>query len=86
MNPVPVPFLDLKIHHAPLLPEINAAIQRVIETGAFAGGPFVVEFEKDFAEYCQCPHAIGVGNGTEAIWLPLLALGIGHGDEVITVP
>ncbi len=81
-----VPFLDLKAHHAPMLPEINTAIQAVIESGAFAGGPFVAAFEKEFAAYCQCPHAIGVGNGTEAIWLPLLALGIGAGDEVITVP
>ena len=81
-----VPFLDLKSHHAPLLDEINAAIQEVIESGAFAGGPFVVRFEADFAAYCDCPHAIGVGSGTEALWLALLALGIGPGDEVITVP
>lgn len=86
MTPATVPFLDLKAHHAPLLPEINAAIQRVIEAGAFAGGPFVADFEVDFAAYCQVGNAIGVGNGTEAIWLPLLALGVGHGDEVITVP
>lgn len=86
MMQMKVPFLDLKAHHAPLLPEITAAIHQVIESGAFAGGPFVADFEKDFASYCQCPHAIGVGNGTEAIWLPLLALGIGKGDEVITVP
>jgi dTDP-4-amino-4,6-dideoxygalactose transaminase len=81
-----VPFLDLKSHHAPLLGEINAAIQEVIESGAFAGGPLVVGFETDFAAYCDCPHAIGVGSGTEALWLSLLALGIGPGDEVITVP
>ena len=76
----------LKSHHAPLLDEINAAIQEVIESGAFAGGPFVVGFETDFAAYCDCPHAVGVGSGTEALWLALLALGIGPGDEVITVP
>jgi dTDP-4-amino-4,6-dideoxygalactose transaminase len=81
-----VPFLDLKAHHAPMLEEINGAIQRVIETGAFAGGPFVVQFEEDFAAYCNCPYAIGVGSGTEALWLALLALGVGPGDEVITVP
>src|SRR6266436_3406589 len=81
-----VPFLDLKSHHAPLLGEINAAIQEVIESGAFAGGPLVVGFETDFAAYCDCPHAIGVGSGTEALWLSLLACGIGPGDEVITVP
>ena len=81
-----VPFLDLKAHHAPILGEINDAIQQVIAACAFAGGPFVTEFERDFAAYCSCAHAVGVGNGTEAIWLPLLALGVGPGDEVITVP
>ncbi len=84
--PVKVPFLDLKSHHAPLMGEINEAIQEVIEESAFAGGPFVAQFEADFAAYCDCPHAIGVGSGTEALWLSLLALGVGPGDEVITVP
>jgi dTDP-4-amino-4,6-dideoxygalactose transaminase len=81
-----VPFLDLKCQHAPLRGEINEAIGRVIDESAFAGGPFVVQFEADFAAYCACPHAIGVGNGTEALWLSLLALGVGPADEVITVP
>ncbi len=80
-----VPFLDLKAHHAPLRDEFNRAIAQVIDSGAFAGGPFVAKFEKDFAAYCDCQHAIGVGNGTDALWLALLALGIGQGDEVITV-
>ena len=66
--------------------ELNGAIQEVIDEGAFAGGPFVARFEADFAAYCDCPHAIGVGSGTEALWLCLLALGVGPGDEVITVP
>jgi len=83
---VQVPFLDLKAHHDPLKDEINAAIQEVIAVNAFAGGPFVEKFEKDFAPFCDCQHAIGVGNGTDALWLVMLALGIGHGDEVITVP
>ena len=64
-----VPFLDLKAHHAPILDEINRAIQDVIDSSAFAGGPFVADFESDFASYCDVPHAIGVGNGTEALWL-----------------
>ena len=81
-----VPFLDLRAHHAPLQKEILAAIQEVIETGAFAGGPFVARFEEDFAAYCQTHFAVGVGSGTEALWLSLLAFGIGPGDEVITVP
>jgi dTDP-4-amino-4,6-dideoxygalactose transaminase len=81
-----VPFLDLKSQHAVLRDEINGAIQEVIDSGAFAGGPFVARFEADFAAYCNCPHAVGVGSGTEALWLALLALGVGPGDEVITVP
>jgi len=81
-----VPFLDLQSHHAPMLEEINGAIREVIDSAVFAGGPFVAEFEEDFAQYCDSRHAIGVGSGTEALWLVLLALGVGPGDEVITVP
>src|ERR1700693_6191041 len=81
-----VPFLDLQSHHVPMLEEINGAIREVIESAAFAGGPFVTQFEEDFAAFCNCPHAIGVGSGTEALWFVLLALGVGPGDEVITVP
>jgi dTDP-4-amino-4,6-dideoxygalactose transaminase len=81
-----VPFLDLKSHHAPMLNEINGAIRDVVENSAFAGGPFVERFEEDFAAYCNSSYAIGVGSGTDALWLVLLALGVGPGDEVITVP
>lgn len=81
-----VPFLDLKAHHAPLIDQFDHAIRAVIESSAFAGGPFVEEFEEEFAAYCGSEYAIGVGNGTDALWLTLLALGIGPGDEVITVP
>jgi dTDP-4-amino-4,6-dideoxygalactose transaminase len=81
-----VPFLDLACHHAPLRGEINTAIQEVIDGSAFAGGPFVALFEAHFAAHCDCLHAIGVGSGTEALWLTLLALGVRPGDEVITVP
>ena len=81
-----VPFLDLAADNSPLRGEIDAAINAVIEASAFAGGSFVQEFEQDFAEFCRCRHAIGVGSGTEALWLALLALGVGSGDEVITVP
>jgi dTDP-4-amino-4,6-dideoxygalactose transaminase len=83
---IKVPFLDLKSHHLPMMSEINLAIQEVIEASAFAGGPFVNAFEQDFAAYCDLPYALGVGSGTEALWLSLLACGVGPGDEVITVP
>src|SRR2546422_3175832 len=81
-----IPFLDLKAHHAPLRDEISAAINEVIDQSAFAGGPYVAKFEEEFAAFCHCPHAIGVGNGTDALWFTLLALGVGRDDEVITVP
>ena len=81
-----VPFLDLKAHHQPLREEILAAIAAVIDSSAFAGGPYVAAFEKDFAAYCGVPHALGVANGTDALWFALLGLGVGPGDEVITVP
>jgi dTDP-4-amino-4,6-dideoxygalactose transaminase len=81
-----VPFLDLQSHHAPLRDALLEAIRAVIDRNAFAGGPFVARFEEQFAAYCGTRHAVGVGSGTEALWLTLLALGIGPGDEVITVP
>ena len=86
MSPMQVPFLDLRAQHEALRGEINAAIQEVIDCSAFAGGPFVAAFEEDFAAFCESKFAIGVGSGTEALWLVLLALGVGDGDEVITVP
>lgn len=81
-----VPFLDLKAQYAAIKDEIQAAVNEVMENTAFAGGPFVAGFEQAFAKFCGCKHAVGVGNGTDALWLSLLALGIGPGDEVITVP
>src|SRR5688572_30048947 len=81
-----VPFIDLKAHHRSLRAELDASIAEVIDSNAFAGGPFVAQFEEEFAAYCRTRHAVGVGSGTEALWLTLLALGIGQGDEVITVP
>ena len=80
-----VPFLDLKAQYATIKPEIDAAIQSVVDSCAFAGGPFVERFEREFAAYCGARHCVAVGNGTEALWLILLAKGIGEGDEVITV-
>ncbi|TKJ33558.1 MAG: erythromycin biosynthesis sensory transduction protein eryC1 [Planctomycetes bacterium B3_Pla] len=81
-----VPFLDLKIQYESIRDEIAEALQQVLDNTAFAGGPFVEEFEKDFASFCQCEFAIGVGSGTTALWMALSGLGIGEGDEVITTP
>ena len=81
-----VPFLDMKARHAPLREELMHAVGAVIDSGVFAGGPAVERFERDFAAYCGTRSAVGVGSGTEALWLTMVAMGIGPGDEVITVP
>ncbi len=81
-----VPFLNLSAQYESIKSEVNEAIQHVIEKNAFAGGPFVEKFEGHFAEYCQTKHAIGVSSGTSALWLIMLAMNIGAGDEVITTP
>jgi dTDP-4-amino-4,6-dideoxygalactose transaminase len=81
-----VPFLDLKVQYEAIKAETLAEIQKVLESTAFAGGPFVKAFEDDFARFCGCTHAVGVGNGTDALWAALVAFGVGPGDEVITVP
>lgn len=81
-----VPFLNLRLHHEPMRAELRAAIEEVIDANAFAGGSFVERFEREFAAFCGSKHACGVGNGTDALWFALLALGVGPGDEVITVP
>lgn len=81
-----VPFLDLGAQYAPIRAEVDQALNAVFSSTAFAGGPFVASFEKSFSDYVNCEHAIGVGSGTEALWFALLALDVGPGDEVITVP
>lgn len=81
-----VPFLDLKAQYETIANEITIALQKVLEKTAFAGGPFVEQFEKEFAEFYKSESAIGVGSGTSALWAALMGLGIGDGDEVITAP
>ena len=81
-----VPYLDLKAQYEPIRGEIADAIQQVLDRTAFAGGPFVAQFEKEFAVFCGTRFSTGVGSGTDALWMALLGLGIGSGDEVITVP
>ena len=79
-----IQFVDLKAQYHSIKDEIDAAVAQVIAKTAFIGGPFVQEFEEAFAGFCGCKHCIGVGNGTDAIFIALKALGIGQGDEVIT--
>ncbi len=78
-----IPCLDLSRQHQQIKSEIFAKWEAVYEKTAFSGGPFVEEFEKLFAPYCNAKYAIGVSNGTTALHLAMLALGIGIGDEVI---
>jgi dTDP-4-amino-4,6-dideoxygalactose transaminase len=81
-----VPFLNLGAQYNLIKEEMQCAINEVIESNAFAGGPFVAKFEQAFAGFCGAKYALGVGSGTEALWFALQALGVGSGDEVITVP
>lgn len=78
-----IPFLDLKAPYLELKLELDEAIERVIGSGWFIGGPVVDEFEKDYAAYCCATHAIGVANGLDALNLALRAMDVGPGDEVI---
>ena len=66
--------------------EIDANIRRVIESGEYVQGPMLKQFEQELAAFHGMKHAVGTGNGTDAIWLALMAMGIGPGDEVITHP
>ena len=80
-----VPFVDLKAQYRYLKSEINSAINSVIEETAFIHGKFVEKFEKAYADKYGVSHCISCANGTDAIYITLKALGIGTGDEVITV-
>ncbi len=81
-----VPFVDLKVQYNEIKMELQSVVGKVLERGVFVGGEEVEEFEEEFARYCGVRFAVGVGSGTEAIHLALLACGVGSGNEVITVP
>src|SRR4051812_11510085 len=78
-----VPLFDTATPVAPLRPEIDAAMARVVDSGRFILGPEVGAFEREWAAYCGAAHAIGVGNGTDALTIALRAMGVGPGDEVV---
>jgi dTDP-4-amino-4,6-dideoxygalactose transaminase len=86
MSTQKIPFLDLKAHHDPIRQEVMAAMNAVIDENAFAGGKFVTKFEEEYAKFCGTKFCVGVANGTDSLWFSLLAMGVGKGDEVITVP
>jgi dTDP-4-amino-4,6-dideoxygalactose transaminase len=78
-----VPFLDLVGINARLRQSFNASWETIMSHGKFIGGPEVDDFERDFAEYCGVGGCVGVGSGTDALELILMALGVAQGDEVI---
>lgn len=78
-----VPFSDLTTQHALIREEIAREINNVIEDSAFIKGRYVAQFEEKFASFCGARNCVGVGNGTDALFLSLKALGIGPGHEVI---
>jgi dTDP-4-amino-4,6-dideoxygalactose transaminase len=80
-----VPFLDLRRHVVEIRDELDAAVAEVLDAGRFVGGPLVERFEAEFAAWCGVEHGIGVASGTDAITIALQAVGVGPGDEVITV-
>lgn len=80
-----IQFVDLKAQYETIKNEIDSVIKAVVSETAFIGGQYVTKFEDSFATFCGVKHCIGVGNGTDALFIALKALGIGSGDEVITV-
>jgi dTDP-4-amino-4,6-dideoxygalactose transaminase len=81
---VQIPFVDLSWQTRIVRDDVDRAMEEIIDTSAFIAGPHVGRFEIAFAAYIGAKHAIGVGNGTDALHLALRACGIGPGDEVIT--
>jgi len=81
-----VKFVDLSKQYLSLKEEILQSFDRLSTTGSYILTKDVTEFEEKFASYCNTKYAIAVGNGSDALYLSLLSLNIGHGDEVITTP
>ena len=80
-----VPLVDLRAQYRTIQDEVTAAIDRVLERQAFVGGPETVAFEQEFAAFCEARYCVALSSGTAALELVLEALGIGPGDEVVTV-
>ena len=81
-----VPFVDLKIQYLKIKNEIQIELDDVLNNCSFVLGPKVEEFEKKFAKFCNSKYAVGVSSGTSALQIALKSIGVGKGDEVITVP
>jgi dTDP-4-amino-4,6-dideoxygalactose transaminase len=81
-----IPFLDLVTVHRELRAELHGVLDTALDTAGFIGGPVVQEFERAFAECCQTRFCVGMGSGTDALRLALMAAGVQPGDTVVTVP
>lgn len=86
MTKTNIPFVDLGAQYKRFRTEILETFDRVSSTGHYVFGPEVSQFEQAFARYCEVPYALGVANGSDALYLAMRALNIGEGDEVITAP
>lgn len=86
MSVTNIPFLDLITPHVELEHELTGVFQKALRTAGFIGGSMVEEFEKTFACFCDCKHAVAVNSGTDALRFALMACGVKPGDVVITVP
>lgn len=81
-----IPTQDLAAHHGPIAKELEAAALRVLAGGRYILGPEVAALEQELAAATGVAHAVGVSSGTDALLAALMALDVGHGDEVITTP
>jgi len=81
-----IPFIDLKVQFKQIEHEVVPMITEAMADGAFIGGEQVFSFEEEFAEYCTSKYCVAVNSGTDALRFALIAVGVGPGDEVITVP
>src|SRR5690349_21762344 len=85
-NAASVPMLDLKRQYESIKDEIAAAVERVLTSQHFIGGPELEAFEREAAEYLGVHSCVGCASGTDALWLALQACGAGEGNTVVTTP
>ncbi|MBU1213560.1 MAG: DegT/DnrJ/EryC1/StrS family aminotransferase [Alphaproteobacteria bacterium] len=81
-----IPFLDLPAQHVALKQELMRVFSDALDSAGFIGGPVVKDFEEDFSAFVGAKYAVGVANGTDALRLALIAMGVKAGDRVVTVP
>lgn len=85
-HPIEIPAEDITRQFQDIKDEVTAAILEILPTGKFVLGPVLTAFEEEFAAYCETDYCLGISSGTSALHLALAGLGVGPGDEVITVP